>query len=81
MLRLMDERLGNIPWLVGDEFTAADIMTVFILTTMRSFYEFEEILTYLKRVSEREGFKKARAEADPEMELMIVVLTKEGAIY
>src|SRR5205814_897130 len=36
-LRWMDQRLGEVDWLAG-EFTAADIMTVFSLTTMRYFY-------------------------------------------
>ncbi|KAF2806697.1 glutathione S-transferase [Mytilinidion resinicola] len=75
-LSFMDKRLRENEWLAGEEFTAADIMTVFSLTTMRAFHGFdltkyEGILGYLKRVSEREGYKKARAKADPEMELMI----------
>ena len=43
---------------------------------MRAFYpldltKYQGILEYLQRVVQREGFKKARAKADPEMELMI----------
>lgn len=76
LLKLMDTRLLENEWLAGDEFTAADIMTVFTLTTMRVFYpfdlsEYRGILTYLERVSQREGYKKARAKADPGLELMI----------
>ncbi|KAF2498585.1 glutathione S-transferase [Lophium mytilinum] len=76
MLTIMDKRLRENKWLAGEEFTAADIMTVFSLTTMRAFdpidlTKYKGILGYLKRVSEREGYKKARAKADPEMELMI----------
>jgi glutathione S-transferase len=46
-------------WLAGDEFTAADVMIVFSLTTMRLYVPynlegFEGILGYLKRVGERE---------------------------
>ena len=72
----MDSRLATNPWLAGDEFTAADIMTVFTLTTMRVFYGFElsgypHILAYLERVVQRDGYKKARAKADPELELMV----------
>jgi glutathione S-transferase len=63
-------------WLAGDEFTAADIMTVFTLTTMRTFYPFdltgyEGLLAYLQRVGKREEYRMARAKADPELELMI----------
>ncbi|KAI0129790.1 putative glutathione S-transferase [Xylariales sp. AK1849] len=76
MLKLMNERLTDNKWLAGDEFTAADIMTIFTLTTMRAFFpidltEYQGILAYLKRVTDREGYRKARAKADPELELMI----------
>ena len=76
MLAFMNARLRENAWLAGDEFTAADIMTVFTLTTMRAFCPFdltgyEGILAYLERVAQREGYKKARAKADPELELMI----------
>lgn len=77
LLALIDARLKENKWLAGDEeFTAADIMTVFTLTTMRAFHPFDlsdypGILKYLERVSQREGYKRARAKADPELELMI----------
>lgn len=76
LLEVMDARLSKNTWLAGDEFTAADCMTVFSLTTMRTFYpleltRYQGTLGYLQRVVQREGFKKARAKADPEMELMI----------
>jgi glutathione S-transferase len=76
LLKYMDERLRGNKWLAGEEFTAADIMTVWILTTMRAFYGidltgYDGILAYLERVSQRDGYKKARAKADPELELMI----------
>jgi glutathione S-transferase len=49
---------------------------VFTLTTMQSFYpydlsEYQGILGYLERVMKREGYRKARAKADPELEAMI----------
>ena len=76
MLSLMDARLQESKWLAGEEFTAADIMNVFTLTTMRVFYpfdlsEYRGILAYLERVAQREGYRKAREKADPELELMI----------
>lgn len=72
----MDARLVENTWLAGDEFTAADIMTVFTLTTMRMFYPFDltdhrGIQGFLKSVSRREGYRKARAHADPGLEIMI----------
>ena len=76
MLALMDARLVGNEWLAGEEFTVADIMVVFTLTTTRAFYPYEltdypGILAYLERVVRREGYKKVRAKADPELELMI----------
>jgi hypothetical protein len=37
----VDERLNAVPYLAGDVFTAADIMTAFSLTTMRTFVPVE----------------------------------------
>lgn len=76
MLEFVDSRLKENTWLAGEEFTAADIMTVFTFTTMRSFYPYDlsgyaGILGYLERVVKREGYRKARAKGDPELELMI----------
>ena len=76
LLRLLNERLKTNTWLAGAEFTAADIMTVFTLTTMRSFYGYDlagyqGILSYLKRVTDRKGYRTSRAKADPDLELMI----------
>ncbi len=76
ILEFVDSRLKENTWLAGEEFTAADIMTVFTFTTMRCFYPFDlsryrGILGYLERVVKKEGYRKARAKADPELELMI----------
>jgi glutathione S-transferase len=76
MLAFVDARLKENQWLAGEEFTAADIMTVFTLTTMRSFYPYDlsgyqGILGYLKRVTSREAYRTARAKADRDLELMI----------
>lgn len=76
VLAFIDARLIENAWFAGDEFTAADIMAVVTLTTMRTFYPYDltgykGILAYLERVVQREGYRKARAKADPELELMI----------
>ncbi len=76
LLALVDARLLGNAWLAGHEFTAADIMTIYTLTTMRAFHpydltDYQAILAYLKRVVQREGYRKARAKADPDLELMI----------
>ncbi len=72
----MDARLLGNAWLAGDEFTAADIMIIYTLTTMRTFHpyvltDYQAILAYLERVVQREGYRKARAKAYPDLELMV----------
>ncbi|GAB7348767.1 hypothetical protein MBLNU459_g7496t1 [Dothideomycetes sp. NU459] len=73
----MDKHLGEgNTWLAGDEFSAADIMSVFSLTTMRSFYQldlsqFKNVLAYLKRTTERDSYRRAREKGDPGLPLMV----------
>lgn len=60
-------------WLAGDEFTAADVMSVWCLTTMRNFVPtdlsgYPAILAYLQRVGRREAYRTAMARGDPELE-------------
>jgi glutathione S-transferase len=76
MLEYLDARVLDSTWLAGEEFTAADIMIVFTLTTGRVFFQldltkYKGILAYLQRVVQRGAYKQARAKADPELELMI----------
>jgi glutathione S-transferase len=74
-LSWVDSRLAQVPWLAG-EFTAADIMTVFTLTTMRYFYPadltpYPNILAYLQRVAARPAYQRAMAKGDPGMKLLL----------
>src|SRR3954447_25032329 len=51
-LRMTNQRLGEADYFAGEEFTAADIMIVFSLTTMRTFVSFDvapypNVLEYL----------------------------------
>ena len=69
---LIEKRLGEADWLAGPELTAADIMMVFALTTMRMFEtrdlaDFPHIRRYLKRVGERPAYRRAMAKGDPGM--------------
>jgi glutathione S-transferase len=55
VLKLLDSRLEHAVRLAGDEFTAADIMGVFSLTTVRMFMSsdlsgYPQILRYLARM-------------------------------
>lgn len=75
-LALLDERLGEVHYLAGDELTAADIMIFFSFTTMRSFTPYElkaypNILAYLKRVGARPAYRRAMEKADPGMPLLL----------
>lgn len=76
VLKLLEARLGKVDYLAGAEFTAADIMAVFSLTTMRYFYPvdlaaYPHILAYLKRISQREAYQRAMRKGDPGMELLL----------
>lgn len=77
-LQHMDGHLGlGNEWLAGKVFTAADVMTVFTLTTMRTFYaldlsSYKNILAYLQRCVQRPGYKKYREKGeDADFPLMI----------
>lgn len=62
-LRHVDGRLKSSKWLAGEDFTAADIMIVYTLTTQRYFgpdvslVAYQNILRWLKDVSERPGYR------------------------
>ena len=70
---LINERLKDNDWLAGSQFTAADVMSVVSLTTMRlympySLEPYPNVISYLKRVGTREGYKRAMAKGDPGLE-------------
>lgn len=73
----MDERLGQSKWLAGKEFTAAETMSVYALTTQRYFGPrvslagYDNILRWLKDCSERPAYQKAMEKGDPEMKLLL----------
>lgn len=71
---LIEDRLGHVPYLGGDEFTAADIMILFPLTTMRLFSRrdigpYPHIRTYLQRIAARPAFQRAMQKAEPGLDL------------
>ena len=75
-LGTMESRLGKVPYLAGQEFTAADIMSVFSLTTMRMFQAIElgpypNIRAYLQRIGERAAYRRAMAKGDPDLVPML----------
>jgi len=73
---LVEQRLGQAPYFAGDEFTAADIIMVFPLTTMRAFAQrdlaaYPNIRAYLQRIGERPAYRRAMAKGDPDMAPML----------
>jgi glutathione S-transferase len=73
---LVEARTGDAKYLAGDEFTAADIMMVFSLTTMRYFLPYDlgglpNIREYLTRIGSRDAYRRAMAKGDPGMALLL----------
>jgi glutathione S-transferase len=64
-LQVMESRLAESKWLAGDEFTAADIMPVWTLTTQRywgpalDLSKYTNILRWLQDVAARPGYQRA----------------------
>lgn len=66
----IEQRLGEVDYLAGDEFTCADIMMMFNLTTLplaggRSIDDLPNTQAYVERVTQRPAYKKAMAIAGP----------------
>lgn len=76
VMALLEARLGAVPYLAGEAFTAADIMSVFSLTTMRLFQPMDltpypNIRAYLQRIGERPGYRRAMGKGDPDLVPMV----------
>jgi glutathione S-transferase len=75
-LGMLETRLGKAQYLAGAALTAADIMTVFSLTTMRYFLPLDlaaypNIRSYLQRVAARDAYQRAMQKGDPGMALLL----------
>ena len=76
LMALVEARLGEAPYLAGQEFTAADIMSVFSFTTMRHFQPVDlapdpNIRADLRRIGERPAYRRAMAKGDPDLKPML----------
>jgi glutathione S-transferase len=72
----VETRLGEAEFLAGNRLTAADIMIVFTLTTMRIFTPLDltpypNIKAYLARIGEREPYRRAMHKGDPTLVPML----------
>jgi glutathione S-transferase len=73
---MVEQRLGEAPYFAGEAFTAADIIMVFNLTTMRAFVPTDlagrpNILAYLQRIGERPSYRRTMEKGDPGMAPML----------
>lgn len=73
---MVEARLGQVPYFAGEELTAADIMMVFGLTTMRAFTPRDftgqpNILAYLQRIGARPAYRRAMEKGDAGMTPML----------
>jgi glutathione S-transferase len=73
---LVEKRLGHVPYFAGDQFTAADVMMLFPLSTMRAFAPRDlsplpHLRGYLKRIGERPAYRRAMTAGDPEFSPML----------
>jgi glutathione S-transferase len=73
---LVNARLGEARYLAGTDFTSADIMIGFSLTTMRYFMPYDiarcpNILRYLADIGRRPAYRRAMEKGDPGMALLL----------
>lgn len=73
---LVERRLGAVDYFAGDEFTAADIMMLFPLSTMRTFAPRDlaplpNVRAYLERIGARPAYRRAMMIGDPGMSPML----------
>jgi glutathione S-transferase len=69
---MVEDRLGKAAYFAGDAFTAADVIMLFPLTTMRMFAPrdlapYPNIRAYLKRIAARPAYQRAIKKADPDL--------------
>jgi len=73
---LVEVRTAEAEYFAGTEFTAADIMMGFSLTTMRYFQPYDlkrcpNLLAYLARIGARPAYRRAMEKGDPGMALLL----------
>lgn len=70
--QMVESRLGEVPYFAGQELTAADIIMLFPLTTMRVFVPrdisgYPNVLAYLQRIGARPAYQQAMQKGDPQL--------------
>lgn len=85
-LKLMDDRLASNKWLAGDDFTIAETMSVYALTTQRywgpqvSLTGCDNVLRWLQDCAARPGYQRAMEKCDPEMKQLIMAEPPEKSM-
>jgi glutathione S-transferase len=74
--QMVEARLGAVPYFAGPELTAADIIMVFVLTTMRVFVPrdisgYPNVLAYLQRIGARPAYRQAMQKGDPTLKPLL----------
>jgi glutathione S-transferase len=69
---MVEQRLSEAPYFAGEAFTAADIMMLYPLTSMRrpvprNISPYPNLLAYLQRIGGRPAFQRAMARAEPDL--------------
>lgn len=69
---LVEDRLGKAAYFAGQDFTAADIMMGYPLTSVSTLLERDlaacpNTSAYLKRIRKRPAYQRARAKAEPDL--------------
>ena len=73
---MLEQRLGQVPYLAGSDFTAADVMNLFSVTTMRYFSPWDlapypNVLAYIQRMAARPAYQSAMRKGDSGMPLLL----------
>ena len=73
---MVEQRLGTAPYLAGEEFTAADIITFYPLTTIRALAPRDlssspRIKAYVARVGARPAYQRAMKKSDPDFKPLL----------
>ena len=71
---LLDKKLANRTWLVGDKFTLADCSAAHTLSYLRIVYDYQHLqnlTAYFKRLSEKPSVEKVFASGREQMKQML----------
>ncbi|KAF2703088.1 glutathione S-transferase [Pleomassaria siparia CBS 279.74] len=77
----VENRVANNTYLAGEEFTAADVMTVWSFTTMRKFEpidltEYPGIHKWIKTCTDRPAYRTAMQKGDPDLNVEELISVK-----